>query len=135
MNVSKRFKILIVDKKSKYPYLFNGLRKKKFSISICNSVLNYKKEDLNNNFNMFFVVLYESRDLIQLVKLFDVSKSIIVASQSRVILNSFEKMALLPLVDLSKDKFTLDLQTIINEFYDKFNNDYSIYSKLRLFKI
>ncbi len=110
---SKRSKILIVDKKAKYDFLFHGFRKNKFSISVCNSVLKHTEEEVLNT-QIFFVVLYDTRDVIQLVKLFDVAQTVIVGSESQRILKSMQNISRFPLVDLSsKLMFSKDLQESI----------------------
>jgi hypothetical protein len=115
MYSSKRCKILVVDKKLKYEYLFSGFRKNKFSISVCDSVLKHSDESILDP-TIFFVVIYESRDVIQLIKLFDVSKTVIIASESKKILNSFKKISRFPVIDLSsKVSFSIGLHDSITE--------------------
>jgi hypothetical protein len=110
---SKRSKILIVDKKAKYDFLFHGFRKNKFSFSVCNSVLKHTEDEVLNT-QIFFVVLYDTRDVIQLVKLFEVAQTVIVASESKSILKSMQRISRFPLVDLSsKLKYSTDLQESI----------------------
>jgi hypothetical protein len=110
---SKRSKILIVDKKAKYDFLFHGFRKNKFSISVCNSVLKHTEKEVLNT-QIFFVVLYDTRDVIQLIKLFDVAQTVIVASESKRILKSMQNISRFPLVDLStKLKYSTGLQQSI----------------------
>jgi hypothetical protein len=115
---SKRCEILLIDKKSKYDYLFNGFRKNKFCISVCSSILRHTDDDFLKT-HIFFVVLYDTRDVIQLVKLFDVFHNVIVGSDNKRILNSFQKIKRFPLIDLSnKQELFISLHKSIFEILD-----------------
>ncbi len=71
--MNKRCNILVVDKKNNYSILFKGFRKNKFKIDAISSVLKSTETALQDT-NVFFVVLYEPKDIIQIVKLAPISK-------------------------------------------------------------
>jgi hypothetical protein len=100
MITSKRFKILVIDRKDNYSIYFKGFRKNKFAIITVGSGLKFSVNDLKE-IGMFFVVLYDSKDMKQLCKLSSISKSIIVASENKMLLNSIKNFSEFQLVDLS----------------------------------
>lgn len=100
MITTKRLKILVVDKKDNYGVYFKGFRKNKFAISSVGSVLKHTENELKE-MGSFFVVLYEPKDMIQLVKLSTISKSIVLASANKRLLGSLKNISEFPIVDLS----------------------------------
>jgi hypothetical protein len=98
--MNKRCKILIVDKKSKFSSLFKGFRKNKFAINSMTSVLKSTELMLQET-TIFFVVLYEPKDVIQLVKLAPISKSIIIGTVNKRLFSSFQTIQDYTLVDLT----------------------------------
>lgn len=105
MTNSKRLKILVVDKKLNYGDYFNGFRKNKFTINSSKNILKYSEEELKE-IGVFFIVLYEPRDIIQIVKLAPISKSIIIGTLNNRIFTSFRTIEDYPVVDLSS-KFSI----------------------------
>ena len=96
----KRYSIVVVDKKSKFSFLFQGFRKNKFSIEYFISILKYTEVELRES-SIFFIVIYEPRDIIQLVKLAPVSKSIIIGTVNKRLFSSFQSIKQYSVVDLS----------------------------------
>ena len=100
MIATKRLKIFVVDKKDYYGIYFKGFRKNKFTINSVSSVLKNSENELNE-IGLFFVVLYDPKDMIQLVKLSTISKSIVLASANKRLLGSLKNISEFPIVDLS----------------------------------
>ncbi len=115
--MKKRCNILVVDKKNKYPLLFNGFRKNKFKIDGISSVLKNTETALQDT-NVFFVVLYEPKDIIQIVKLVSISKSIIIGTGNKRLFSSFRTIQDFPIVDLSSGVHLMsNLQEALGRFY------------------
>lgn len=115
--MNKRNKILVVDKKSNYSSLFQGFRKNKFTIENLDSVLKMANDELVT-FNLFFVVLYETRDVFELLKIYNGSTPIIVASENSRILKKMKNLSCLPLLDLSlKGNTTIKLHECIKDVF------------------
>ncbi len=115
--MSTRCKILIVDKKNKYPLLFKGFRKNKFKIDSISSVLKSTETALQDT-NVFFVVLYEPKDIIQIVKLVPISKSIIIGTVNKRLFSSFRTINDFPIVDLTSGAHLIsNLQESLGRFY------------------
>lgn len=76
--MSKRCTILVIDKKDTFSYLFVGLRKNKFTIKFYHSFLDLSNEELAS-FGLVLMVYYDTKDVIELLKLCKVNKSIIIA--------------------------------------------------------
>ncbi|WGK94748.1 MULTISPECIES: hypothetical protein [Flavobacterium] len=106
-----RQNILLIDKKNKFSFLFQGFRKNKFSIETVNSILKCAETELIRP-SVFFVVIYEPRDVIQLVKLAPISKSIIIGTVNKRLFSSFQLIQEYPVVDLSGKG------NIINSFHN-----------------
>ena len=99
----KRYSIVVVDKKMKFSFLFKGLRKHKYSVLEAETVDEITLNEITN-FNLFFVVLYEFRDVFDLLLLNNncsSNTSIIIASENTKILKKAKKIACYPIVDLS----------------------------------
>jgi hypothetical protein len=96
----KRCRILLVDKKNRFSYLFNGFRKNKFTFFFSDSVFKHSDQELYD-VNVFFFVLYDNKDIIQLIKLFKFSPKIIVASDNYRLLKLLIKLNSFPIVDLT----------------------------------
>jgi hypothetical protein len=117
MVTTKRCKILVVDKKDKYSLIFKGFRKNKFAINSIPSVLNSTEMELFET-SIFFVVLYEPKDYIQVIKLAPISKSIIIGTVNKRLFTSFRTIKDYPLVDLSVNfNFISNLQEALTMFY------------------
>lgn len=115
--MSTRCKIVLVDKRNNYPLLFNGFRKNKFKIEVINSVLKSTETVLQDT-NIFFVVLYEPKDIIQIVKLAPISKSIIIGTVNKRLFSSFRTIEDYPIVDLSSGVHLMsNLQEALSRFY------------------
>lgn len=115
--MNKRCNILVVDKKNNYPILFKGFRKNKFKIYSINSVLK-STESAFQDINVFFVVLYEPKDIIQIVKLAPISKSIIIGTVNKRLFSSFRTIQDFPIVDLSSGVHLMsNLQEALCRFY------------------
>lgn len=99
MNNCKRTSILVVDKNNLFLDYFKGLRKNKYSIELITSVLD-RSELMLNQTNIFFVVIYKSVDIIQLVKL-NSQPNVIVASANKSFLRAFKKVDRFKVVDLN----------------------------------
>lgn len=115
--MNKRCNILVVDKKNNYPILFKGFRKNKFKIDSINSLLKSTEAALQDT-NVFFVVLYEPKDIIQIVKLAPISKSIIIGTVNKRLFSSFKTIQDFPIVDLSSGVHLMsNLQEALGRFY------------------
>ena len=112
---TNRLNILLIDKKDKFSFLFKGFRKNKFSIESVISILKCTETELMKS-SIFFVVVYEPRDIIQLVKLAPISKSIIIGTVTKRLFTSFQLIKEYPVVDLSGKV------NIINNFHNCMNN-------------
>jgi hypothetical protein len=98
--MNTRCKVLLVDKKGNFLQLFKGFRKNKFAINSVSSVLKSSEIELNET-SIFFVVLYEPKDIIQIVKLSNITHSIIVGTVNKRLFQSFRTIRDYPIVDLS----------------------------------
>lgn len=98
--IVNRFKILCVDKKEKYLFLFNGYRKGKFSIDHLKTINVLTNKDLGG-IDLFFVVLYNDRDAFELLKLKNISTPIIIGSENTTILKKVKKLDCFSVVDMS----------------------------------
>lgn len=107
-----RFKIVVVDKKSNFPFLFHGIRKNKYTVTRIATVKELLSNELTS-FNLFFVVLYEFKDVFELLLLNSTSSSIIVGSQNAIILKKLKSAGCYPVVDLSGNVFNVN-----TSFYD-----------------
>lgn len=116
--MNKRCKILIIDKKNNYSVLFNGLRKNKFTINSITSSLVKNTELMLFETSIFFVVLYEPKDIIQLVKLAPISKSIIIGTVNKRLFSSLQSIQDYPIVNLSPGVHLMsNLQDALSRFY------------------
>lgn len=116
MITTKRLKISVVDKKDYYGVYFKGFRKNKFTINLVGSVLKHSENELKE-IGVFFVVLYEPKDVIQLVKLSSVSKSIIIASPNKRLFISLKNISEFQIVDLSsKSNIMSNLHLALTRF-------------------
>lgn len=112
--MSKRSKILVVDKKKKYSSLFQGFRKHKFSIDKLDSLLQLSEMELTN-FNLFFIVVYETRDIFELLKIYKGSVPVIIASDNLKILKKLNGLVCMPVLDLSKNDNMIGLNQCMKE--------------------
>ena len=94
-------KIGVVDKKGKYSFLFQGFRKNKFAISGFETVMSVTFEEMVN-YNIFFMVLYDYRDVFELLQLKDSGIPAIIASENVKIIKKLQKIDCYQVVDLSK---------------------------------
>lgn len=116
--LKNRYNIVVVDKKKKFSFLFQGFRKNKFSIKHAVSIIKCTESELRE-FSIFFIVVYEPRDIIQLVKLAPISKSIIIGICNKRLLSSFESIKQYPVVDLSgKVSFLINFHNCIGQFLE-----------------
>lgn len=106
-----RYKIVVVDKKGKFPFLFQGFRKNKYTILRTETIEEFSSNELVS-FNLFFVVLYEFRDVFELLLLNTSSSPIIIASENCKILKKVKTIGCFPVVDLSGKV------NITNSFHD-----------------
>jgi|Laugresp1bdmlbsn_1035097.scaffolds.fasta_scaffold09910_3 hypothetical protein len=115
--MNKHCKIQIVDKKNEFYQLFKGFRKHKFEINSMTSILTCTELMLQET-TIFFVVLYEPKDIIQLVKLAPISKSIIIGTVNKRLFNSLRSIQDYPLVNLSPGVHLMsNLQDALARFY------------------
>ncbi|WP_310594484.1 hypothetical protein [Flavobacterium sp.] len=87
--VNSKYKIGVVDKKGKYFFLFQGFRKNKFAVSGLETVVSMTSE-LITQYNLFFVVVYEYKDVFELLQLKDCGIPIIVASENFKIIKKLQ---------------------------------------------
>lgn len=99
--MSSRHKILIIDKNDKYPFLFKGFRKNKFFIDHFKSFSKLSDRELSD-FNLFFMVMYETKDVFELLKVYKGTIPVVVASDNLRILKKMKNLGCFPLLDLSK---------------------------------
>ena len=115
--MSVRHKILVVDKNHKYPFLFEGLRKNKFSIGCLRSFAGLSESELSN-FNMFFMVIYEPKDIFELLKVYKGTIPIVIASDNSKIIKKMKNLGCLPLIDLSiKGNINSGVYECINQMF------------------
>ncbi len=113
----KRLKTLIIDKKNNYNIYFNGFRKHKFAFSMEPSILKLSENELKE-VDVFFVVVYEPKDIIQIVKLAPISKSIIIGTVNKRLFSSFQSIQDYPIVDLTPClQLRSKLQDALARFY------------------
>lgn len=110
-----RCKILMVDKKHKFHFVFNGIRKNKFSVNFSDSVLRNTESELLN-VNMFFIVIYDKKDIIQLIKLIKIYPLIIIASENSKLLRHLNQLNAFHVVNLNdKYKITSSFHSLLNQ--------------------
>lgn len=97
-----RFKIVMIDKKEKFSNIFKGFRKHKFSINYFKNTSEITDKDFEF-VNMFFVVLYDYKDLFELLKINTYNYPIIVGSDNINILNKIKKIDKVTVVDMSEE--------------------------------
>lgn len=116
---NSKYKIGVVDKKGKYSFLFQGFRKNKFAISGLETVMSVTSEEMAN-YNIFFMVLYEYRDVFELLKFRDGEIPAIIASENVKIIKKLQKLNCYPVVDLSKrNSIHSSLHDCMNELIKK----------------
>lgn len=99
-------KILVVDRNEKYHFLFKGFRKNKYVISNLESISNLNFEELIN-YNLFFVIVYDIQDLLEVLHVYNVKKPIIIATEKVKNIKKIKKIKKiiklnnLPVVDLT----------------------------------
>lgn len=98
--LNSRCNILLIDKKEKYSFLFKGLRKNKFSLNPLKTMSNLLESDLVE-INLFFIVLYDNRDVFELLRLKNSDTPIIVGSENVTILKKIKKTNCFSIIDLS----------------------------------
>jgi hypothetical protein len=114
---SKRFKTLIIDKKNNYSIYFKGYRKHKFIFNTVASILKFSENELKET-SVFFVVLYEPKDILQIVKLALISKSIIIGTSNKRLFSSFQSIQDYPIIDLTPCvQLRSNLQDALLRFY------------------
>lgn len=117
--VNSKCKIGVVDKKGKYSFLFRGFRKNKFVISELETVMFVSSEEMTK-YNIFFIVLYEFRDVFELLKFRNIGISAIIASENLRILKKLQKIDCYQVVDLNKkNNIHFSLHDCINEIIKK----------------
>lgn len=100
--VKSKFKIVIVDKKGKYSILFQGFRKNKFTVSTLQTAVNLSSEEIAE-YHLFFVVLYEFKDVFELLQLNNSGIPIITASENVKILKKIQAVDSYQCMDLSRN--------------------------------
>lgn len=98
---SQKCKIIVIDKKNNYSFLFEGLRKNKFKILKSDTILNYTPNDIECSNNLFFMVLYELSDVFELLKLNTQTVPYIIASKNPKIIKKLKILGFTQLIDLS----------------------------------
>ena len=98
--MSKRHKILVVDKFDKYSYLFSGFRKNKFVHNKLVSLLRLSDAELCD-ISLLFMVLYEPRDVFELLKVCKSDTPLIIASENVKILKKLKDLECFIVLDLS----------------------------------
>lgn len=117
--VSTKCKIGVVDKKGKYSFLFQGFRKHKFAISGFETVVSIPSEIIIQH-NLFFVVVYEYKDVFELLQLKDIGIPIIVASENVRIIKKLQIIDFQNYIDLSsKINILSNLHDRMNEIFKK----------------
>ena len=99
--MSNRRKILVIDKYDKYSYLFSGFRKNKFVHNKLISLFKLSEADLFD-ISLFFIVLYEPRDVFELLKVCKSTTPVIIASENVKILKKLKDLEGFIVLDLSK---------------------------------
>lgn len=115
---NSRCEILLIDKKEKYSFLFNGFRKNKFYINQLKSISNLTETDLRY-VNLFFVVLYDYRDVFELLKLKKFDTPIIIGSENSSILKKINEIDCFSVIDMSGGiNLTMKLHSCIGQFFE-----------------
>lgn len=117
---NSRCKILLVDKKEKYSFLFDGLRKNKFSLNHLKTTFVSKDDENITGINLFFVVLYDYRDILELLKLKNSNCPcpIVVGSENLNILKKIKKIDSFFVVDMSgKSNLNMEFYNCIRSIF------------------
>ena len=99
MSKCNRINILVVDKKNVYMDKFRGLRKNKFLVNAVENI--YKQSTIKlDDVDVFFLVLYSYRDVIQLLILAN-HPNIIIGTENTNILKSMRVLNGYKVIDLT----------------------------------
>lgn len=98
--VNKRCEILVVNKKDNHPFLFSGFRKGKFSVQNKNTITKVPEKELIC-FDLFVLILYEFKDVFELLKIFDKGIPVIIATENLKILSKMKELNNFFVVNLS----------------------------------
>jgi hypothetical protein len=112
---NSRCKILVIDKKDKYSGLFKGFRKHKFTITQKLTLLSPSDIEVVD-FNIFFIVIYEFKDLVNLLKIHNNGELLILATENLRILKKLKEINKFQTVNLSGEV------NITNNFHECFNS-------------
>lgn len=115
MAIISKCKIVLVDKKGVYSFLFEGLRKNKYSFSNYKTILKNTQKELIN-YNVFFVVLYDMKDVFELLKLNVGVIKIIVVSDNISIIKKLRSLGCIQFIDLTgRDKGHVDFRSCLRK--------------------
>ena len=107
---------MIFDKKCKFHYLFRGFRKHKYNVIMTESFTNFSKEEFSN-FHIFIIVLYDFRDVFDLLLIYTRS-TIILAAENPRILKKAKLNGIFHVIDLKDNNITIQLHECIHKFLD-----------------
>lgn len=106
--INTKYKILVIDKKKEYPNLFKGFRKHKYTISQIESLSILETEELNN-YNLFCIVIYDLRDVFEVLVSHKSNKPVIIASNNNKLIKKIQKLKCYSIIDLTA-KFNTTIQ-------------------------
>ena len=112
-----RYNIVVVDKKNQFPFLFQGFRKHKYAVTRLATINELTSNELSN-FNLVFVVMYEFKDVFELLVLNSTNSSIIVGSSNTRILKNLKSVNSFQVINLSGNLFNINsnFHDCINKF-------------------
>lgn len=113
--------ILLVDKNHLYDNLFKGYRKSFLMNHLVGSIKNILDEDILK-YNVICIVVYHYYDLIEILRLHNMSSPIIVATSNTTILNKLKRYNYDYIIDLNKLNYITDLGDCFSKIEGKSNN-------------
>ena len=114
-------KVLLVDKNQSYNNLFKGFRKSYLTKSQVDSIKGMVDFEILK-FNVVCIVVYEYRDLIEVLKLYSISPSIIVASSNNKIIKKLNGYNYCYVINLTKINYISDLRDCLDKIQERYSN-------------
>lgn len=114
-------KVLLVDKNQSYNNLFKGFRRSYLSKSQVDSIKDMVDIEILK-FNVVCVVVYEYRDLIEILKLHSISSPIIIASSNNKIIKNLKGYNYSYVINLTKINYMSDLRDYLDKIQERYSN-------------
>lgn len=110
---------MVIDKKGNFSFLFKGFRKHKYTVTRIEKVNSLNSNELSS-FDLLFVILYDFKDVFDLLLLKSIHSSIIVGSENSKILKKLKSAEFNPVVDLSGSLGNVNTNFLncVNEFFN-----------------